>query len=277
MKKLNIKLMAVALVGVALSSCQKKFDPSAYAPPLDIGGYTSSKEVATSNLVAHWAFNDNLIDSVSNTAGTATGTTFNAGVKGSALQGATNSYVLTAPSAAVTGLKSFTLTEWVSTPPPSNGVIGLFSLVNKTQFWGNLEIFIENGSTNENGKLRIHLFNASSDKTFAVDNVANLFDKFVNIGVSYDETSGNCKLYVNGSRVAQATVGGLTGPLAFKDVGNIVFGCVQFMTTPSQTSSHGAEPWANFLTGKLDEVRIYNKALSDAEVSAIVKLEGRGK
>ncbi|TWR31554.1 LamG domain-containing protein [Mucilaginibacter pallidiroseus] len=277
MRKLHIQLMALALIGAGVSSCQKKFDASSYAPPLDIGGYTSAAGVATSNLVAHWSFDNNLIDSVSKNTGTATGTTFNAGVKGAALQGANNAWVLTDPSTAVSGLKSFTLTEWVNTPPPSTGVIGLFSLVNTTQFWGNLEIFIENGSTNDNGKLRIHMFNGTDDKTYSVDGITNLFDKFVNIGVSYDQASGVCKLYVNGSRVNQGTVGGLTGPLNFKNTGKIVFGCVQFMTSPSQTTSHGAEPWASYLTGKLDEIRIYDKALTDLEVSAIVKLEGRGK
>jgi hypothetical protein len=49
------------------------------------------------------------------------------------------------------------------------------------------------------------------------------------------------------------------------------------MATPSLTSSHGAEPWASFLLGMLDEVRIYNKALSAAELSALTKLETRGK
>ncbi|MBK0381253.1 LamG domain-containing protein [Mucilaginibacter segetis] len=277
MKKFNIKLMTVALVGMGLSSCQKSFDPKSYAPPLDIGGYTSANAVASSNLVAHWSFDNNLIDSVSNTAGTATGTTFNEGVKGDALQGALNSYVLTTPSSAVTGVTSFTTTEWINTPPPSTGILGLFSLVNTTTFWGNLEIFVENGSTNDNGKLRIHISNGVDDKTFSVDNVTNLFNKWVNIGVSYDETSSTCKLYVNGSRVAQANVSGLSGPLHFNNTGKIVFGCVQFMTTPSQTSATGQQSWASYLTGKLDEVRIYNKALTDQEINAIVKLEGRGK
>lgn len=277
MKKTYIRLMAVALLGLTASSCQKKFDPSTYAPPLDIGGYTSSNGVATGNLVAKWSFEDSLIDSVSNSNGTATGSTFGAGIKGRAFQGATGAYALTAPSSAVAGLKSFTMSEWVNTPAPSAGIIGLFSLVNKTQFWGNLEVFIENGSTNENGKLRIHMFNGTADKTYAVDNVANLFNGWTNIAVSYDETTAVCKLYVNGSRVAQGTVGGLTGPLNFKDVGNVVFGCVQFQTTPSQTSATSKQDWAGYLTGQLDEVRLYNKALTDAEISAVVKLEGRGK
>ncbi|TSD62988.1 LamG domain-containing protein [Inquilinus sp. KBS0705] len=277
MKKINIKLIAVAAFGLGLSACQKNFDPKSYAPALDIGGYTSSNAVATSNLVAHWSFDDNLLDSISNTAGTSTGTTFNAGIKGKSLQGALKGYVLATPSPAVTGLKSFTVTEWVNTPPPSTGILGLFTLAKTDAFWGNIEVFVENGSTNDNGKLRIHISNGVDDKTFAVDNVVNLFNKWVNIGISYDAASANVKLYVNGSRIATGTVDGLSGPLAFNNTGKIVFGCVQFMTTPSQTTATGAQDWASYLVGRTDEVRIYNKALADAEVNAVVKLEGRGK
>jgi hypothetical protein len=57
----------------------------------------------------------------------------------------------------------------------------------------------------------------------------------------------------------------------------MVFGTVQFMTTPSLTTTHGAEPWASFLTGQLDEVRVYNKALTEAEVQALIVLQGKGK
>ena len=57
----------------------------------------------------------------------------------------------------------------------------------------------------------------------------------------------------------------------------MVFGTVHFQTTPSLTSSSTRQDWASYLTGQLDEVRIYNKALSDAEISSLSKLEGRGK
>ena len=57
----------------------------------------------------------------------------------------------------------------------------------------------------------------------------------------------------------------------------MVFGTVQFQTKPSLTSASAGEPWASYLTGLLDEVRIYNVALKDAEVDALVKLEARGK
>jgi hypothetical protein len=272
-----IAILFVAAVTLGISSCQDEFDPSSYAPPLNIGGYTNSNEIAASNLVARWAFDGSLVDSVSNTEGVNTGTSFTAGTKGQALQGALNSYVITSPGASITSLKSFTISMWIQTPPPSTGVIGLFSLSNTKEFWGNIEIFIENGSTNEDGKLRIHINNGSGDKTYEANNVLNLFDKWVGLAVSYDETSAMVKVYVNGSRVSAGTVAGLSGPLNFANTGKIVFGTTQFQTTPSLTSSHGSESWASFLTGQLDEFRIYNKALSDEEVGALAKLEGRGK
>lgn len=268
--------MAVTTLG--LSSCQKEFEPSSYAPPLSIGGFTNSKQIASANLVAHWAFDGSLIDSISNTAGTNTGTSFATGIKGKSLQGGTDSYFLSAPSAKVLGLKSFTLNEWVNTPPPTTGIIGLFSLSNKSQFWGNLEVFIENGSTNDNATLKIVFTNNGvGDKTYTASNVVNFFGKWTAFAVSYDETTATVKVYVNGSRVSSGKLDGITGPLNFVNSGNLVFGTTQFMTTPSQTTSHSKEPWANYLMGQLDEVKLFNKALSDEEVGYIAKLEGRGK
>ena len=270
-------IICAAAIMLGISGCQDEFDPASYAPPLNIGGYTSASQVAPTSLVAYWAFDESLTDSISNTAGENTGTTFATGVKRQALQGSLNSYVTTVPSTGVTSLNSFTVSCWINTPPPSTGIIGLFSLSNTNQFWGNIEVFIENGSTNENGKLRIHINNGGGDKTYAADNVLNLFDKWVGLAVSYDATTSMVKVYVNGSRVSAGSVNGLTGPLNFANSGKIVFGTTQFQTTPSLTSATGKQDWASFLTGQLDEFRIYNKALSDDEVGALGKLEGRGK
>ena len=173
---------------------------------------------------------------------------------GQALQGAMDSYVLTDPSSAIKAMKSFTISFWVNTPPPSTGIIGLFSLSNTANFWGNLEMFFENGSDNSNGKLRTHVFNGTDDKTFASDGVQNLFDKWIQITVTYDGATSTYNLYVNGSVVSNITMDG-TGDLMVTDPGKIVFGTVQFMTDPSQTSATGMQSWASYLTGALDEVR----------------------
>ncbi|MCC7402287.1 MAG: LamG domain-containing protein [Chitinophagaceae bacterium] len=259
------------------SSCYKKFDTKSYQPPFTINGYTSVAEIGQGSLVGYWSFDGSYLDSVSNTAGTGVGTSFTPGFKGQALQGALNSYVLTSPGNALKNLQSFTITEWVNTPPPSTGIIGLFTLSNTTNFWGNIEIFFENGSSNTNGKVRVHVRDNNTDNTYAVDGIPNLFNTWVNIAVSYDATSSTFRLFVNGTQVNSGQVLGVSGSLSFTDVGNIVFGCTQFQTTPSQTSATGAQPWASFLTGQLDEVRIYNKALAESALQALIVLQGKGK
>lgn len=276
MKTKYFILLSIGALG--FSSCQKEFDPTSYAPALNIGGYTSAKQVASSNLVAHWAFSGSLIDSVSNTVGVNAGASFAEGIKGQALQGALNSYITTTPSAKITGLKSFTISEWINTPPPTTGILGIFSLSNTGQFWGNLELFIENGSSNTDGKLRIVINNNNAgDRIYAVNGIQNLFDKWNHLAVSYDATTSVVSVYVNGSRVSSGTLNGITGPLTFVNSGKMVFGCVQFQTTPSLTTATGSQGWASYITGQLDEIRVYDKALSVLEISSIAKLEGRGK
>lgn len=277
MKKSKIYLIVLALVSVGLSSCLKEFNPKSYAPPLVINGFTSSSEIEKASLAAYYSFNGTLVDSVSGTAGTNTGTTFTKGEVGQGLQGALNSYVTAVPSDKVKALNSFTISEWVNTPPPSTGIIGIFTLANTTQFWGNIEIFIENGSDNTNGKIRVHIDQGGNDYTYAVDGVLNLFNVWKNITVTYDAPTGVCTLFVNGSKVNTGTAGSLVGDLNFQNVGDLVFGTVQFNTDPSQTSATGSQPWASYLTGQMDEVRVYNKVLSDNEIGALVALQGRGK
>lgn len=267
----------VGAVAFSLSSCYKKFDPKSYQPAFTFNGFTSVAEIGSGSLVGYWAFDGSYIDSVSKTVGTATGTSFTGGFKGQALQGALNSYMLTAPSNAIKSLQSFTISEWVKTPPPSTGIIDIFTLAHTTQFWGNIEIFFENGSNNTNGKLRVHVFKNGTDNTYAVDNIPNLFNAWVNLTVTYDATTSTFAVYASGSKVSSGTLSGVSGALSFASVGNIVFGTTQFQTSPSQTSGSTSQPWASFLTGQLDEVRVYNKALTAAEVQALVVLQGKGK
>ena len=278
MKKIinKLTLASLSIAALGLSSCFKKFDPESYQPPLNIGGFTSTKEIAPSSLIGYWAFDGSYVDSVSNTAGTPTGTSFTGGIKGQALQGALNGYVVATPSAAVSSMQSFTITYWVNSPVNANGIVGLVNLAHTTGFWGNIDMFFENGSTQDAAKFRAHIQNGAKDAWIAKDGIPGIFGNWVNLALSYDAPTSTFKFYVNGSVSVTQQVANF-GPIAFTNVGQLVFGTVHFMTNPSQTSSHGAEPWAGFMTGQLDEVRIYNKALTDNEVNSLVKLEGRGK
>lgn len=261
---------------ITLTSCFKKFDPDSYAPPLNIGGYTSSSEIAPANLVGHWAFNGSYVDSVSGTAGENTGTSFAAGIKGQAMQGALNSYVTATPSTAVSTMSSFTITYWVNSPPPSTGIIGMVNLAKTNGFWGNINTFFENGSSNTNGILKANIHNGTSDAWVEKSGIQNMFGVWTNLALSYNAATSTLKLYKDGALLASSNPAGF-GALNFQNVGKLVFGCVHFMTNPSQTSGSGSQPWASYLTGQLDEVRIYNVALSDSDLNSLVKLEGRGK
>ena len=281
MKKIINKLVmlfTVALaVSICMSSCYKKFDPATYAPALSIGGYTSSAEISPSNLVGYWSFDDNLLDSVTNTAGINAGTTFQNGIKGKALLTGDKGYVLFNPGAAITGMKSFTIAYWVNAPVNSSGIAGTVNFSNKDNFWGNLDMFFENGSTASAATFKIHIVNngGSPDHWLVKDGLPGIFGNWVHFAVSFDGVK-TFKFYVNGSLVKSEDDAGF-GTLNFVNSGQMVFGTVQFMTDPSLTSSHGAEGWASYLKGGLDEVRIYNTALIDTDVNALVKLEGRGK
>ncbi|MEO6915229.1 MAG: hypothetical protein ABI151_05800, partial [Chitinophagaceae bacterium] len=78
------------------------------------------------------------------------------------------------------------------------------------------------------------------------------------------------KIIANGVTVTNTIIqAGAYGPLGFADAGGMVLGAFQFMTTPSLTTSHGAEPWAKNFPGMMDQFRIYNMALTDAEVNTL--------
>ncbi|MEP7144309.1 MAG: LamG-like jellyroll fold domain-containing protein [Ferruginibacter sp.] len=281
MKKISNKLfLCIAASSLLFTSCYKKFDTESYAPPFTISGFSSVSQIQPTALVGYWSFDGNLLDSVSGTAGVNTETTFVPGFKGQAMQGGIGKYVLFTPGATIKALHSFTLSYWVNTPPPSVGIIGTVSLSNPTAFWGNIDVFYENGGTNAAGKFRAHISNGPNDKEIPKDGMLNLFSSWTNITLSYDGATSTSKIYKDGNLVdtkVQTNGAAPFGNVDFTNSGQMVFGCNQFMTTPSLTSAHGAEGWASFLTGQLDEVRMYSTVLLDKEVNAMVILQGKGK
>ncbi len=276
MKKITNLWILGIVAGAGLTSCQKNFDPSTYKPKLTVNGYNYTRQVADSNLVAYWAFDGSNIDSVSSTKGTAVGTSFSPGIINQALQGADKSYMVTDAPAAVQNLTSFTVTAWVHTPQNINGQVGIIDVANTAAAWGNLTIYFDNGGTTTSGNLKVHLNNNGVDGSFGSFAVTNPWDKWINVAVSYDETASTLKVYINGSVLA-TKVKANYGALHFQNASKIVFGTLQFQTNPSLTSAAKAQPTASYLTGQLDEIRIYNRALSDVEISTIVKLQNRGK
>lgn len=268
------------LTGLLFTACTKpnKNDDVVKGDPVPVvGGYTASSQIAPSNLVAYWGFNGDLKESVSGTAGTNRGMSFTAGLKGQALTGnpdATAKAYATSPSTpAIAGLKKYTVSVWTNTDQ-NVGATGIFSIAETTGFWGNINIFFENGGTSTLAKFKTIFLDNGATYDNNIQDVENGFNNWTHYVITYDG-AGTFKSFVNGTMVRSRVVTGASD-IRFTNVGPVVFGALHFMTQPSLTTGSTEQTWAGYLRGKMDEVRIYNKALTETEVSALSILEKRG-
>ncbi|MBS1603869.1 MAG: LamG domain-containing protein [Bacteroidetes bacterium] len=268
--------LALASLALVMGSCQKKFDPNSYKPAETFGGYSASNQVGASSLIAHFSFEGALIDSVSKTSATGTGTSYGTGVKGQGLSIGLNNYATFTPTDAIKQLQSMTIAYWVNTPKNGAGIQEPVCFVNSTQFWSNLDMFFD-GQTDASSVFKMHLYNtAQQDAWLANWTLSNPWETWMHIALTYDAPSNKFTFYVNGQQFGTATQAGF-GNLSFVNFPAILFGTIQFQTTPSMTSGASSQSWASFLLGAMDEVRIYNKALSGSDVKALFQLENLGK
>jgi hypothetical protein len=253
---------------MALVSCYDKFDSESYKPTFSISGFTAASEIKPSNLVAYWDFEGSLTETVSATPGTNKGSGFVNGFKGQAINfdAAAKTYATFEAPAAIKDMKSFTISFWVNPTlvdadgnNENDGILGLFGLSNPGRFWGNIEWFVENGSTADAAKVKVILTsNNTQEQDILATGIKNFFGSWSNHTVTFDATTGVMNYYVNGALSITKTVA-FAAP----------FTCL--------TTSHGSEPWASWLTGSMDEVRVYNTPLTQEEVNALVVLQGKGK
>ncbi len=278
MKKYSVKkaLPLLIIAGTLFTSCYKKFDAASYQPPFTINGYTSVAEIAPGSLVGYWSFDGNYVDSVSNTAATGVGTGFTAGFKGKALQGANNGYVISALPAAIKNVSSFTIDYWINSPQNTTGILTPVCITRPDQFWSAFDMFIENGSTATSGNLKVH-FNGQSEVWFTSGIVTNPWNSWQNIALTYNAATSTFTLLQGGTVVATQTAAGLGNLMFPANATQIVFGTEQFQCSPSIGTAGGPQGWASYLTGQMDEVRVYNKALSALEIQSIIVLQGKGK
>jgi Concanavalin A-like lectin/glucanases superfamily len=282
-RKIAIYILSVISL-LTVISCFDEFDPNSYKPVFTINGFSATDEIKISSLVAYWPFDGSLEEEKSGVSGENSGTTFVNGFKGQALNlnVANKSYITFDPGSAITGLQSFTISFWVNpvfvdqnSDNGIDGILGLVNLSNPAGFWGNIDWFVENGSNPNAAKIVAHVVSGSSETWMNVSNYKGLFNAWSNHTLTYDATTSKFTYYINGS-IGTTANAGWSGPIQFVGSGPMVFGAVQFQTTPS-IGCCGNQPWASYLTGQLDEVRIYNTALSSDEVRALVVLQGKGK
>jgi hypothetical protein len=273
----NIFLLITA--GLLFTSCYKSFDPNSYRPTFTVGGYASYEEVVQGHLVGYWAFDGSYVDSVSGTAATGVNTSFSNGFKGQALQGSDNGYAISDLPAAIKNLKSFTIDFWINTAQPSGAIITPLCISNTDGFWGALDLYYEsNNATATSANLKVH-YTWQKDGFFTTAFLANPWNAWQNVALTYDAATSTFNIYQGGSLVTGGTqtVADLGDVVFPSGATKIIFGTEQFQCTPSLGTAGGAQPWADFLKGQLDEVRIYDVVLTPADIQALVILQGKGK
>jgi hypothetical protein len=299
--KINFKnALAVAslatTVGLLSAGCTKADygdDFKEGDPPPVPGGFVNSNDVASANLVAHFPFENSIAD-VKNgvTGGTASGvTSFVAGRKGQAYQGSTNGFIGYTNPGPLATLTSFTVALWVNTGKHDGGAQGLFTLAKQDgSFWGNFFLMIEGNNTTSNRMfMKLHFEKNTApfvehwvepNGDFRPD---DMYGGWRHVAWTYDAATSKVGFYINGqkrtlppgsdTRVADAG-GTPLGGLNFKNPTKFIIGGMQnHLGAPF----NAPEVWMLNYTGKLDEFRIYNKALSEQEINAIAVLERQGR
>jgi hypothetical protein len=300
-RTIKYSLSGVALVALlVIASCSKKSE----LPQID--GYNNSNEVAASNLVAHWSFDSNTKEDISGTAPTTSvGNSFTTGTKGQALN-LTQGYLLYPTIAALnsaTALPSVTVSTWVkiaNNGTKQSNVFGITQSTSATTDWntGPLNVYVETGNHPVgNDTLQLHSnfatyisntrYNGDNVNNYGVKGVdflpfANGADKWFHYVMRYDGGESNIDLYANGVRVSNNNFRHRTygsnvglGNLTMTPPTQVVIGgwpnaAAGFTNSPTQT-------WQQLFTGGIDEIRVYSKALTDAEIGALYKLELAGR
>lgn len=289
-----LKVGAVALALVTLGSCGEDNE----LPPID--GYNNSNEVAASNLVAHWPFDDNNNERISNTASSNTygtvGTT--TGQVGNALQ-LTQGALKFPPIPAINtanALNNFTVSLWVNVTnnkkATNEGFTAFFGLVpaNASDIWPDIVAAAETGHhlpSSDTLKLK-NLLNTHppGQPNSLQDNIAlengdqgKFFmgaKKWSHYVMRWDATTHKFHIFANGEDVGGYTDRGTTGAMVMAVPVHALFGSLAsketgFDAAPNQQS------WNPLATASIDDVRVYNTALSDAEITALYNLGTAGR
>ncbi|CAN5791664.1 hypothetical protein BH11BAC4_BH11BAC4_08550 [soil metagenome] len=241
-----------------------------------VGGYSTSAQVAAANLVAHWAFESNYNEMVSGVAGTpnnASAISFiNNGLKGKAVEVASPGYINSNITNTVANLGSFTMTCWILQPASLSGgptTFFPFSLNKAGYSWEQTKFFMlfnnPDNTSNSYGKVCL------MDQWFDQGQVwpKMLDGAWHQMSISYNNTSGALRVYVDGSLITQSAGTTLNPQANFG-------GADSFTLGGPDDATHSANGWMNSLSGDLDEFRIYNKDLSLSDVQALYALESHG-
>jgi Concanavalin A-like lectin/glucanases superfamily len=283
--KISSFLFAVGITGSLVFGFSSCSDEEEKLPA--IGGFNNSDEVAASNLVAHWAFEGDGKEKKSSSAPTTSvGATFIAGAKGKAVD-FKSGYLAYGEIAALNSLPNMTVSTWAKFDNNGTHPTCFFTMTRPNEWAGNINLMSETGWKKAGNDTLVvkglvvtkvannpsfqDSRNEPSKGGVQVPKGVNMWHQLV---MTWDGATSNYKIYVDGVKVnnPEWEQRGTTGPLSFFTPTKPVIGAWG-TNLPGGT----AEAWQVPMTGSVDELRVFNKALTDAEISALYQLEKAGR
>lgn len=307
MKTIKFLCYSIALASGAVSMTSCSSDDgggSASLPP--IGGYNSADEIATADLLAYWPLDGNGVEKKSSTSpSTQVGQSWEAGIKGQGVK-LSAGYMRYPHIAALTGtLNSFTVTAWVkvkNNQETTASASTFFSLSRPNEWIGNMNLYAETGrykSVTDAGVVNDTImfkggWGTTTDGNQIYESLPKLEQWMIDDNVI---TPGKHVANANkvGGQWAQAvfTWNGATKTFIVysngKKISNPAFEVRGENTTLTLDASNFAmigafgnhatttDSWNKPMTGNIDEIRVYKKALSAADINSLYELEKAGR
>lgn len=285
-RKIFFYFVVFAFVWVA---CAKKNED------LAIDGYHTSNEVAASDLVAYWNFNRDNVEFFTARFASITRETI-VPLKGQIgdairLDGATMAYSLISNLNKADGLPDFTISLWLKIQGQkgiNNAFTPIFSLVasNSTDGWGNIVFGAETGHykpQSDTLELRAVITTPTGTREENISkpngSKGSWFlgaNKWSHVVARWNSTTHQLQIFGDGTSIGGFDDHPAMGALVISTPALVVIGglgCsdLGFANAPPRSASN---PFASFA---IDDLRVFNKALSDAEVLALFHLGKAGK
>jgi hypothetical protein len=281
--KISEVLFGTMLVcGMILVSCKKDEDPNA--------GKTDPSTIATTNLVAYFPFDGNGTETIASLTPTVTtGVTYVEGRRGQAYQGANLAHLLyTLPAASkLKTLTSFSIALWFKSPlVTGDPEPTIFEIGKSTDlFWGNLKLAL-NRLTATADSLQLKAFFYKDGAVWSGQHISYsdplfMINHWMHLVFQYDGTTSKYMIYKDGVKVV--TNDGVEnrwaagddvsprppfGNMSFKDADKINIGAWR-----PKSEGTATDAWMGWFLGNLDELRVYDKALTATEVKALYDAE----
>lgn len=299
---LTLAVCMAVMTGAVMTSCKKDDNVT---PPDPIGGFNNSNEVGAANLQAHWTFDGTNNEDKSGVAPVASmGNSFMTGVKGQALM-LDSGYLLypaTITNLNTANIGSMTVSCWINTTNNGSKATNAFSLTQgttKQTDWntGIVNMLVEtghptatndtlvlhpsfstyvNGPTNRQGGDNINDYGVREVDFKTVHGTGRWVHYVMRYDAS-DTSGGNVDVFADGIIVSNTNFrhrGGIGAIVTTTPtqalVGAIANSAAGFTNSPVQA-------WQGMFRGGIDEIRFYNKALTDADISSLYKLEKAGR